>query len=251
MKFNKKNFIFILAIITFLCFMIARNSSNSNLPDSKHQIYLYGELHGEKEIMDKELEIWSDYYKNYGFRHLFIEDSYAGAAFLNMWMKEDDDRILDFIYDNLKGTLAHNPYYKKHLKKIKENCPETIFNGTDVDHQYMTTGNAYLRYLRDNGKIDSYEYKICKENNNQGFKFYMENDDDYRENMMVKNFVREYEKLDDKRIMGIYGGYHLGLNQKDPNSNAPPMAIQLKEKYGDIIYTENLYDPNSLDSNRN
>ena len=31
--------------------------------------------------------------------------------------------------------------------QIKELCPQTVFHGTDVGHQYGTTGERFLRYL--------------------------------------------------------------------------------------------------------
>jgi PBP1b-binding outer membrane lipoprotein LpoB len=36
------------------------------------QIYLYGEQHGVEKILDKELELWCDYYNKKNMRHLFI-----------------------------------------------------------------------------------------------------------------------------------------------------------------------------------
>lgn len=111
-------------------------------------IYLYGEAHGQAKIMDKEFDLWSEYYHNKGMRHLFVEMPYFTVEFLNLWMQSDNDDILQEIYEDWEGTASHNPYTKAFFQKIKSECPETIFHGTDVGHQYDTTGNRFLSYLQ-------------------------------------------------------------------------------------------------------
>lgn len=61
------------------------------------QIYLYGESHGVEEILNKEVELWCDYYHNENMRHLFIEMPYYTAEFLNIWMQSDSNDILDLV----------------------------------------------------------------------------------------------------------------------------------------------------------
>lgn len=116
------------------------------------QIYLYGEQHGEKKILDYEIELWNQYYKDEGMRHLFIEYPYYTAELLNQWMQEGDDTILDAIYNDWEGSAAHNPDVKAFYRQIKIQCPDTIFHGTDVGHQYNSTGERYLEYLKANGQ---------------------------------------------------------------------------------------------------
>lgn len=70
---------------------------------STGKIHLYGEAHADEKILQRELEIWNDYYHNEGMRHLFVEYSYGGAEFLNMWMKSDNDDILDALYEEWEG----------------------------------------------------------------------------------------------------------------------------------------------------
>lgn len=72
----------------------------------KGQIYLYGEAHGEDIIIEKELEIWKSYYQEKNVRHLFIEAPYYTAELLNLWMNEDNNEILNEIYDDWTGSLA-------------------------------------------------------------------------------------------------------------------------------------------------
>ena len=86
------------------------------------------------------------------------------------------------------------------FKTIKKSYPETVFHGTDVGHQFETTGARYLEYLEELGLKDSEQYvlaSICVE---QGKRFSgMEATDSYREQMMVENFANAYERIGKKR----------------------------------------------------
>ncbi len=203
------------------------------------KIYLYGEAHGIKKILDREIELWNDYYTNQNMRHLFIESPYYTAEFLNIWMQSDTDEILDDIYNDWTGSQAHNPDIKDFYKTIKEKYPETVFHGTDVGHQYHSTGQRYLDYLSELGLKDSDNYKIAKEVMKQGEMFTNNRSSSYRENMMVENFIRAFNLLDGEDIMGIYGGAHTGIDSLDFSNKIPCMANQLNKLYEEV-YSENL-----------
>lgn len=91
------------------------------------------------------------------------------------------------------------------------------------------------------------------ENINQGKYYYKHNDHEYRENMMVVNFIRAFDKLKDKDIMGRYGGGHIGLHSLDCYNLVPCIENQLNDRYGNI-YSENLVgiekeiDPTRVDT---
>lgn len=204
------------------------------------QVYLYGEAHSVEKILDKELELWKGYYEDQGMRHLFIEMSYYTGELLNLWMKSDNDEILDGIYQDWTGTLSQTPEVLAYFKTFKEKYPETIFHGTDVGHQYDTTGRRYLKYLEDNNLQQTEQYELTIEAIEQGKKYYSGNDDKYRENMMAKNFIRELEKLEDTDVMGIYGSAHTGLDELDFTHSVPCMANQLADAYGEMIHSEDL-----------
>lgn len=121
------------------------------------QIYLYGERHSEELIIAKEFELWNEYYHKGGLRHLLIESPYYTAEFLNLYMKSDSTEMLDAVFDDWQGTAAH--------------CPETVFHGTDVGHQYDTTGKRYLDYLKENQLEDSKQYQLAGEAIEQGKNF--------------------------------------------------------------------------------
>ncbi|MEA4895205.1 MAG: hypothetical protein VB064_08075 [Oscillospiraceae bacterium] len=204
------------------------------------QIYLYGEQHGVEKILDKEFELWSRYYNEENMRHLFVELPYYTAEYLNIWMQSDSDDILNKTYDDWDGSVAHSSCIKEFYKTIKSNCPETIFHGTDIGHQYETTGKRFLDYLEDNNMKDSEQYLLTQENIEQGKHFYVNSDFVYRENKMTENFIREFNKLGGDSVMGIYGGAHTGLDAMDSTNAVPCMANQLKTTYGDVIYSEDL-----------
>ncbi|WP_426349851.1 hypothetical protein ACPWSR_01110 [Alloiococcus sp. CFN-8] len=236
--------------LTLLLIMLLVLTSCSNEPiqsDNQHTpgpqkglIYLYGESHGEKKILDRELELWYSYYHKEGMRHLFVELPYYTAEFLNLWLQSDSDDILESIYKDWSGTPSHSPYVKEFYKEIKDKCPETIFHGTDIGHQHSTTGQRYLRYLKSNNLEDSEEYLLSHKSIEQGEYYYKHSDEVYRENMMVENFIKEYEKLSDENIMGIYGAAHTGLDSMNYTGAVPSMANQLKEHYGNTIHSEDL-----------
>lgn len=241
----KSRSIFAFAVAMIMILVLSGCPNNATQSDisasqSSGQIYLYGEAHGVEKILDKEFELWYEYYHNQDMRHLFVELSYYTAEFLNIWMKSDSNDILDMLYSDWAGTASYNPNVKEFYEKIKSQCPETIFHGTDVGHQYDTTGERFLEYLQSNNLEDSEQYLLTKDVIGQGKYYYRHHDDVYRENMMVENFTREFDKLSGESIMGIYGAAHTGLEAMDYTNSIPCMANQLKECYGDTIRSEDL-----------
>ncbi|MFA9466665.1 MAG: hypothetical protein ACERKN_20580 [Velocimicrobium sp.] len=242
---NRRFILFALTLVLLIALVACSDNSTSvNKPvsSSKHsgKIYLYGEEHGVEKILDKEFELWCDYYENKNMRHLFVELPYYTAELLNVWMKSDSDEIFDSVYDDWKGSASYNSYTMEFYKKIKSNCPETIFHGTDVGHQYDTTGKRYLNYLEENNLKDSKQYLLAQDAIEQGEYYYKNSDDVYRENKMVENFIREFDNVSDETIMGIYGQAHTGLDAMNFTNDVPCMANQLKEAYGNIINSEDL-----------
>ena len=219
------------------------------------QIYLYGEEHSQQRILDEELEIWGGYYAR-GMRDLFVEFPYFDAQFLNLWMKVDDDELLNLQFQDWQGTQGGTEVMKNFLKQIKERYPETVFHGTDVGHTWKSTGARYLAYLEANGQKDSEEYRRAQENMEQGKRYYeIEATDEassvrYREDRMVENFRRSYQELEAVRrtdIMGIYGSTHI-VESEYRNSDFR-MAKQLSENYGEHLHTKDLtQEPERIDA---
>ena len=225
--------VLILVLILALLGLLWNNANNTS--NSTDEIYLYGERHGEQRILNRELEIWGEYYKK-GMRDLFVEYSYADAQFLNLWMQADEDELLE--------------------QQIKENYPKTVFHGTDVGHTWRSTGHRYLKYLKSTGQQDTEEYKRALENIVQGRRYYKlwETDQEaaerYREDRMVENFQRSYQELEETHrtdIMGIYGNAHI-VNTGYLNAEYY-MAKQLKESYGEKLHTTDLtQEPQRIDT---
>jgi hypothetical protein len=204
-------------------------------------IFIYGEVHGVEKVLERELEIWQEHYGNEGMRHLFIEFPHYTAALLNNWMKAENDTILDVLYDDWKGTASHVPQVKAFYQAIKKACPETVFHGVDVGHQYDTTGTRYLNHLAANGEKGSAQYLQAQEVVEQGKHYYESRDEVYRENKMAENFIREVDALKGESLMGIFGNAHTGLDAMDYVTNSVPcMANQLQTHYGDRIHSEDL-----------
>lgn len=217
------------------------SSAPSSGPTVQGAVYLYGEIHADKGILARELELWQQHYEEEGLRHLFVEQPFYTAQLLNLWMQTEDDQILDRIYQNWAGTRSYSPSVKEFYQAIKAQCPETVFHGTDVGHQYDTIGAWYLQLLEEQGLTDSEEYQTAQTVILQGQTYYRKQDDAYRENTMTENFLRELDALGGASVMGIYGAAHTDPDGTAYSSDAVPcMAAQLKEHLGDALYTEDL-----------
>lgn len=208
-------------------------------------IYLYGEQHATPWILEKELELWAEYYHNKGYRHLFVELPYYTAEYLNIWMREDTDNIIHTVYENFKGSSLYSESVLNFYKSIKKNCPDTIFHGIDVGHFYHTAGKQFLEYLNETNH-PSAMYKLTEEAIKQGEIYYGKDnngkkDHVYRENMMTQNFIREYNLLNGADIVGFFGSAHTHLEALDHFTRTVPcMANQLNDIYGSAIHTQNL-----------
>lgn len=173
----------------------------------EQEIYLYGEQHGVPAILQSELEYWHGYYQT-GMRHLFVELPWYTAEFLNQWMHSEDDRIFDQLYQEWEGTAMQGAAVRAFYQGIKTHCPETVFHGTDVGHQYYSTGERYLEQLKQQGLEGTEDWKLALQAVEQGKCFYETRDDAYREVCMADNFIREWERVNDS-VMGIYGSAHI------------------------------------------
>lgn len=204
------------------------------------RIYLYGEAHSVGKILDRELALWASYYEERGMRHLFVEYPYYTAELLNLWMQADSDEILDAIYEDWAGSAAYSPLVREFYRELKRLCPETVFHGTDVGHQFLTTGERYLGYLRKNGMEDTEQYRLAQACIEQGRTYYQRQDAVYRENRMAENFIRAFDALEGESIVGFYGAAHTGTEDMDYTGQVPSMANQLHQRYGGMLYTEDL-----------
>lgn len=201
------------------------------------EIWLYGEAHGNKEILEEEFRLWKEAYDR-GVRHLFVEKPYYTAQFLNLWMAAEDDTILYELYDDWEMSLTHNEYVLAFYQNIKADCPETIFHGTDVQ-AYYETAQRYLKYLRENGQKDSEEYRLTSEATASDRKWYNGGQDvEYRESKMTENFVQTLERLDGEEIVGFYGGAHVMTLPFSYNDQTvtDSMASRLLERYGERVH---------------
>lgn len=214
--------------------IIINDSDNIN---NTGMIYLYGEIHGKEVILNKEFELWKQYYDEAGMRHLFIEASYPKAQLLNLWMIEEKNVLLDDLI-----TTDYNPEaIKEFYRRIKEECPETIFHGFDIGKGFTSHGINYRNYLKENGLVDSEMYEQ-NEAAIQQEKYYRNTKDDlYREEMIVENLIREFDQLKDKDIMGIIGSTHIKLETFIRESQTiESMGMQLTRIYEDRLQIVNL-----------
>ena len=236
---------FLFLWFTAACFVYAHGKADAHATRSNNYsgtIYVYGEQHGVKKITDKELALWRAYYSK-GLRHLFLELPSYTAEYLNVWLKEKDNTILEEIFDDWEGTAFHNQHTFNFFVQIKKLCPETVFHGTDVGHQYGTTGERFLRYLENRQQQNTPSYLRTQEIIRQGIAYYNDSKPHagvYRENMMVENFIYEIKTIQNNDIMGIYGSAHTNPVALDSTGTVPCMAQQLKSIYGNNLNMEDL-----------
>lgn len=241
-KILKPGLIFAMLIAISAC------QNNTAETEKPAKIYLYGEEHGREADTKKEFALWKDYYDNEGMRNLFLEVPNFVAGYLNLWMVDDDDQILEILRDQYKYAQGNKlKYYGTLLRCIKKECPETVFYGTDLSMSFNSLGKNYLKYLEnhkneeeitrineviDQGeKMDSYIKKYQK---NQA-EAMLTKSFDYRERSLVENFIYEFDNLSDKRVMGIYGAYHVTNPENLQFGKEEIMGNQLKTYYGDIV----------------
>lgn len=224
----------LLAILMLTGFLLVRSDRPADIfPNENTTVNLYGEAHGYREYYDLELRQWKEYYAQ-GCRNLFVELPYYSAEFLNLWMQADSDELLDTFFAEIRGTQGGNDLYYAFFREIKDKYPETVFYGTDVGHQYDTTGARYLEYLENNGLKDSENYALAQECIRQGKEYRIEDTDGdgispLREGYMISNFIDAYTRCGGGKIMGIYGSYHTDLRYPDV------MAARLRTHYGDAL----------------
>ena len=226
-------------------FVCGYSESAPENADPGELIYLYGENHYHAVCMEKELSAWKDLYDS-GARHLFIEYSYAYAQRLNTWMQADGDELLSWLWSEEEDDLDSVPVEALLLfdfyKAVEEHCPETVFHGPDIEHEYDTLGEEYLAALEAAGEQDSVEYARTVLTCEQGKHAHQNGETDegyrYREACLADNFIWEMEQLEPQAVMGIYGFTHVeGVVTEHQKSLATDanMATRLAEKYGSRI----------------
>ena len=219
-------------------------SIDTRIEKSTAQIFLYGEIHGVPRIMDRQLEIWRDYYHNRNMRHMFIEFGFFVAEYLNVWMQSDNDDILYELYNDWADIGEFIRYYIEFFRAIKREFPETVFHGIDVGFAHSTTGRRFLQYLQDNNMQGSERYLLTLEAIEQREHFLRYLDFEFRVTKMTENFIREFDRLGDRNVMGIFGAFHTRLGLYSYSSlelpAIPTMAQRLRERYGVSLHTTDL-----------
>lgn len=218
---------------------------------AESQILLCGEDHTDAACMERELSLWRARYAA-GDRDLFLEMGAATAELLNRWMTTGDESFWELVYRNWEGTASQTPERERFFRTIRAACPETVFHGIDMEHQYKTTGAFCLALLEKEGRQGSETYRKALRSVEQAQRFYegwdgdlLSRDNAYREDTLAENFRREYESLGRKRVMGIFGAAHTdpyGLDYY--TASVPSMGAQLRERYGGGILCRDLRGEN-------
>ena len=214
---------------------------------AESQILLCGEDHTDAGCKEQELALWRERYAA-GDRDLFLEMGAATAELLNRWMTTGEESFWDLVYWNWEGTLAQTEQTENFYRQLRANCPETVFHGIDLEHQYRTTGRFCLALLEKEGRQGSEAYRKVLRSVEQAERFYegwdgdlFSRDNAYREETLAENFRREYESIGRRRVMGIFGAAHTDPYGPDYyTATVPSMGARLKERYGGGILCRDL-----------
>ena len=124
------------------------------------------------------------------------------AEYLNVWLREKDNTILEEVFNDWKGTAFHNQHTYHFFMQIKELCPQTVFHGTDVGHQYGTTGERFLRSLDSKQPQNVPAYLRAQEIIQQGIAYYNGGNAKAVEANQV--YVIDYTKTDNSKMRLYY-----------------------------------------------
>lgn len=211
-------------------------TANVYLPPSSGRIFMFGETHGVGAILERQLEIWGEFYHEYGMRHFFIEAPFFTGYWLNKWMQAGDDTILYALFADWRNSSKHNPYQLDFYRTIKREFPETVFHGIDVGHGSDTSGRRLITYFTDNNLTDTEAYALTRENMTQFEHFNRTQDHALRSSVyMPRNFIRAFDRLGDRDIMLVNGGAHTHLGYFFGQEGVPTLASVLHERYGDTL----------------
>ena len=214
---------------------------------AESQILLCGEDHVDAACKEQELALWRERYAA-GDRDLFLEMGAATAELLNRWMTTGEESFWDLVYRNWEGTLSQTELTEDFYRQLRADCPETVFHGIDMEHQYRTTGRFCLALLEKEGRQGSEVYRKVLRSVEQGERFYegwdgdlFSRDNAYREETLAENFRDEYESIGRRRVMGIFGAAHTDPYGPDYyTASVPSMGAQLRERYGGGILCRDL-----------
>lgn len=198
----------------------------------EREITLYGEIHAEKEIYDREIEIIDEFYKN-GGRTLFLEGGYCQGEIFNAWMESDNDEGLDLIFKIYEGTPLSSEVYYNYYKTIKEKFPEIRFIGTDIEHVYGNKDKIemfeYYFFKNIYTDLDDDEKALADKSIAQGKECYAHRKNydilSARELMMGPNMIDAIKRTDEN-IIGFYGRAHIFGKFREKI-----MADQVKEEF--------------------
>jgi hypothetical protein len=122
------------------------------LDTAGRKIILMGESHGVALSEDLDLALLRYLHKTAGVRVYLAEASYSEGCFLNRYLENGDEELLDYLMHQFQGSIAwtkeHRAFYAN-LRRWNLTLPEkerVYFVGVDVEHQ-RPVGLRYLAEL--------------------------------------------------------------------------------------------------------
>lgn len=240
-------------------FKIFENSAFEN------DLILYGEFHGTKETIKIDFQFIEYLNRKVGMKTHIAEIDFSQAYFLNEYLKDGNDSIIQYVLNSWLIKHGHNnkDYNEKwgkiyklnktksdsnlHIKvlgidkiqdfRITQHHLSNLFKKLNVVHKIPTDEKEIIKWA--NEELSSIINKIKSDSINQKWiddiLFIQKNiitfDKQSREDFMINNFTDLYKRynLESEKIYGYFGGAH--VLQKEINA---------KRDFGNLIVKSNL-----------
>lgn len=107
----------------------------------ENRIFLIGENHGVKANVELKMKFLKYFKEKTNFKYYLCELPYSMTFFLNKYLETGDEKILQDIYEPLRGTDAWNKDEYNHWKDLYEfnnilwEDNRIILIGIDIEHQ--------------------------------------------------------------------------------------------------------------------
>lgn len=236
---------------TYDIFKLNESDELTRVPTKeKGQIFIFGERHGYRDVHAAQLKARDYYYNELGYRDVLVEFSAVSAEKFNLFMEEDNDKRLIHIFNNFvnSNAQANSIYYFNFFMTIKQYFPETRFYGCDMTTSYNGSNiESYVDSLIREGLLKE-EDRDLQINNFYYSNFYHQNmrgreQQNLREHVLAKNIIYQFNKLNNRNLVGFFGGAHV----RDNGSNnyfddIPSMANILYHQIGNNYYYEDFHE---------
>ena len=253
-----------------------KNLTFRNLDDyiKTNDLFLYGEFHGIKETTKIDFELIKYFNKKAGMKIHLAEIDFSQAYFLNEYLKNGDEKLIDYVLNSWIIYHGHNnlDYKNKWIQirklnginpedsqikvygidkiqnlEVTQNHLKILLSKINLTSAFPKDENLFLEWAKDKlpKLISSINLNSTNINYATDIEHIRKNIVDYkttdRENIMFLNFNDLYKRYDFKgqKIYGYFGEAHVlqkeMINKKDFGALVENLNSPVKDKTYTII----------------